>query len=142
MQIKLKVSQTTPAQRQPHTWCPFTIVPFHHRLFLPSRSALFFILRPIERARRRPGKCKGAAQGIATRRFAGRHPFVTHVSRVVTLVLMPPTANSESTSCHNSIMAQCAATTAEYTLCAPPFLRRRISLQFPDCLRNERECNE
>src|SRR5260221_3696828 len=45
---------------KPHTWYPSTIVPSCHR-----GVHQFSVLRPIEMARRRPGRCRDVAQGIA-----------------------------------------------------------------------------
>ena len=111
---KVKSVKRHQHKRQPRTRCPFTIVQFHHPEFLPSRSDLFFIVKPIERARHRLGKrrVKGVAHGIGTRPFSGRHAHVTRI-------LMPQLR---------------AATIAQYTPCAPQFFIGDISLQCPNCL--------
>ena len=56
-------SAGTTSTRRPQTSSLFILVPFHRPELVPSRSDLFIISRPIERAWRRPGNCKGVATG-------------------------------------------------------------------------------
>jgi len=50
---------------QPRTYSPSIIVPIHRPGLLSSRSRTDFVSRPIQRAQRRPGRCRG--RDVATR---------------------------------------------------------------------------
>ena len=104
-------------------------LPISHRPMLSSRIPLVFVLRPIERARRRPGSCKLNKHCNATVWWPSH-------SRHMPSHAPPHHARTGALAEKLNVRPQ----TAEYNHCTPPYLFGSISLQCPDCLRNEGEC--
>jgi len=83
---KSQVSQTAPATETTTHLYPSTIVPSHHRGVHPIS-----ILRPIERAQRRPGRCRDRGRDVAPRHYlrilchgkVGKSLYVEHICTVL-----------------------------------------------------------
>jgi len=126
------VCQTT-LKSQPHTCYPF----FHHPM-PPPPSQFIFVLRPIERALCRSGRCQGrelAETGIANAAIWWLSHSCHTLSHMSLCHALPHTGALAEEVQHT-------ATAAEYNPCMPQFLLGGILLQCPVCLRNEGECSK